>query len=103
MTAEKSTITTTPEATTTTTTPSTAATSVSEKMDAATEYQENIKEWFTSLSPEDRAAALGFTDGPWTALWTQVVKASLSSSKSEEGTPQDSMSNNVVKKGASGK
>lgn len=77
MTDEKSTISTVAETIT-----SAATTSGSEIIGAATDYQWKVKQWFTALSPEERAAALGFMDGPWTALWTQVVTASALSSSS---------------------
>ena len=55
--------------------------SVFEKMNGATSTnrQESMRQWFVALSPEERAAALGFRDATWTALWTDVVRASSSS------------------------
>ena len=82
-----------------------ATTSSTEKKGAAaTEYQEKMRAWFIDLSPEDRAAALGFVDGPWTALWAQVVRASsLSSAQNQGGSPKTSSVASSSKKGDDGK
>ncbi|KAG7363365.1 hypothetical protein IV203_026725 [Nitzschia inconspicua] len=82
----------------------TGSTVRSSKNEPSPNFQQNVRQWFNSLSVEDRAAALGFTDGPWLMLWTRLVASTteaITASSSEaaisaplsRGFPQNSSYN----------
>jgi hypothetical protein len=45
-------------------------------------FQKMVRQWFISLSPEDRVIALGYMDESWMTLWTRLVASTTTTAAS---------------------
>ena len=69
-----------------TTTEGTTASS-SSSMESSRNFQDDVREWFTKINPDERAAALGFfVDSPMIAILASFSSATTSSSSSSSSS-----------------